>query len=151
VSYLFICHDKKQDRPSYKIRYGGLYLYFNSRSFRLAAKSLAEVKKRSHVAIWKWVQRYADCADKYRTDRRLVSVIFVDDETLLQIDGRDYWLWIAYEPAIDSCLMMMHLSLVRGRYSCVLSFLQAVARQVYGRKPIFTDIELDGTMMRLGG
>ncbi len=47
----------------------GLYLYFNSRSFRLAAKSLAPIKRRSHVAVWKWVQRYADVADRFRTDR----------------------------------------------------------------------------------
>jgi transposase-like protein len=85
------------------IRYG-LYLYFNSRSFRLAAKSLAPIKKRSHVAIWAWVQKYADLADKFRTNKHAVE-IFVD-ETLLQIDGQDYWLWIAYEPLLDSCLMI---------------------------------------------
>ena len=55
-----------------------LYLYFNSRSLRLAAKSLELVKKRSHVAIGKWLQQYSDCADGYRTDRRLVRAIFVD-------------------------------------------------------------------------
>ena len=55
------------------------------------------------MAIWKWVQKYSDSADRFRTDRqtdrRLVKLIFVVDETLLQIDGIDYyWLWIAYEP-----------------------------------------------------
>ena len=113
----------------------GLYLYFNSRSFRLAAKSLAPIKKRSHVAVWKWVQKYADCADRFRTDRRLVRAIFVD-ETLLQIDGRDYWLWIAYEPAIDTCLAM-HLSRERTVLVCYHFFKQL--RRRYGRKPIFTD------------
>ena len=33
----------------------GLYLYFNSRSYRLASKSLEPLQKRTHVAIWKWV------------------------------------------------------------------------------------------------
>jgi len=65
------------------VRYA-LYMYFNSRSFRLAARSLSEVKKRSHVAVWKWVQKYSDIADSFRTDRRLVRAMFVD-ETLLQI------------------------------------------------------------------
>lgn len=116
------------------VRYG-LYLYFNSRSFRLAAKSLAEVKKRSHVAIWKWVQKYAGCADRCRTDRRLVRAIFVD-ETLIQIDGHDYWLWIAYEPAIDSCLMM-HLSRQRTIFICYQFFKQL--RNRYGKKLVFTD------------
>src|SRR5690606_15731211 len=85
--------------------------------------------------VWKWVQKYADCADRYRTDRRLVRAIFVD-ETLLQIDGHDYWLWIAYEPAIDTCLAM-HLSRERTVLVCYHFFKQL--RRMYGRKPIFTD------------
>jgi transposase-like protein len=35
--------------------------------------------------------------DRFVTPRHLVREIFVD-ETLLKIDGQDYWLWIAYEP-----------------------------------------------------
>jgi hypothetical protein len=45
----------------------------------------SSVITRSHVSIWKWVQKYADCADRFRIDRRLVKRIFVD-ETLLQIE-----------------------------------------------------------------
>lgn len=83
------------------IRYG-LYLYFSSRSFRLAARCMASsVMRRSHVSIWKWVQKYADYADRFETDRRLVKEIFVD-ETLLQVDGQNYWLWVAYEPNLMS-------------------------------------------------
>ncbi|SRR5579883_1493267 len=116
------------------IRYG-LYLYYSSRSFRLAARCLSSIVKRSHVAIWKWVQRYSDYADRFRTDRRLVRAIFVD-ETLVQIDGQDYWLWIAYEPALNSCLMM-HLSRERTLFVCYRFFRKL--RDRYGRKPIFTD------------
>lgn len=117
------------------IRYG-LYLYFNSRSFRLAARSLSPVLRRSHVvAIWKWVQKYAGFADRFQTDRRAVRVIFVD-ETLLQIDGIDYWLWVAYEPNLDVCLAM-HLSRERTLFVCYRFFRQL--RDRYGRKPIFTD------------
>jgi len=117
------------------VRYG-IYLYFSSRSFRLAAKCLSSIIRRSHVSIWKWVQKYADCVDGlFRTDRRPVRVIFVD-ETLLQIDGKDYWLWIAYEPALNTCLMM-HLSRERTIFVCYQFFKQL--RNRYGRKPIFTD------------
>ena len=49
-----------------------------------------------------------ECADRFKTDKRLVKEIFVD-ETLLQIDGQNYWLWIAYEPNLNICLTM-HLS-----------------------------------------
>jgi hypothetical protein len=111
-------------------------VYFNSRSFRLAAaRSLAPVKKRSHVAVWTWVQKYAGCADRFRPNKRAVSQIFVD-ETLIRIDGHDWWLWIAYEPAIDSCLLM-HLSRERTLFICYRFFQQL--RKRYGRKPVFTD------------
>lgn len=84
-----------------------LYLYFNSRSYRLASKSLEPIVKRTHVSIRKWVQRFK-CADKFRADKRSIKVIFVD-ETLIKINGKDHWLWIAYEPNIHSCLLF-HLS-----------------------------------------
>ena len=54
-------------------------------------------------------------------------MIFVD-ETLIQIDGKDYWLWIAYEPDMDLCLMM-NISRERTMFVCYQ----------FGRKPIFTD------------
>jgi putative transposase len=91
--------------------------------------------KRSHVAIWKWVQKYSAISDRFMTDRRLVKEIFVD-ETLIQIDGYDYWLWVVYEPNLKSCLMM-HLSSERTIFVCYQFFKQL--RYKYGRKPVFTD------------
>lgn len=47
------------------------------------------------------------------------------------IDGNDYWLWIvAYEPNLNSCLMMMHLSLEKEPFSYMLPVLQGVEEQV---------------------
>jgi putative transposase len=116
------------------VRYG-LYLYFSSRSFRLAAKWLSSIAKRSHVTICTWVQKYSYLADRFRTYRHAVQEIFVD-ETLIRIDGRDYWLWIAYEPNLDVCLMV-HLSIERTIFVCYQFFKQL--RNRYGRKPILTD------------
>ena len=48
-------------------------------------------------------------------------MIFVD-ETLIQIDGKDYWLWIAYEPDMDLCLMMHHISRERTILVCCQFF-----------------------------
>jgi putative transposase len=93
------------------------------------------------VSIWKWVQKYSSLADRFKTNRYAVKEIFVD-ETLLQIDGQDYWLWIAYEPNIDVCLSM-HLSRERTIFVCYRFFLQL--RRKYGRKPIFTDGAHTGT------
>jgi putative transposase len=91
--------------------------------------------KRSHVSIWKWVQKYSDLAGKFRVERRQVKRIFVD-ETLLKIDGQEYWLWIAYEPDQNKCLAM-HLSQQRTIFVCYQFFRKL--RDRYGRKPIFTD------------
>jgi hypothetical protein len=59
-----------------------LYLYFNSRSYWLASKSLEPIVKRTHISIWKWVQRFSKCVDKFRADKRSIKMIFVD-ETLI--------------------------------------------------------------------
>jgi transposase-like protein len=82
-----------------------------------------------------WVQRYASCTDRFKTDRRAVREIFVD-ETLLQIAGQDYWLWVACKPRLDVCLSM-HLSRERTIFVCYRFFLQL--RRRYGRKTIYTD------------
>ena len=113
----------------------GLYLYFSSRSFRLAAKCLESTIRRSHVAIWKWVQKYSDFADRFVVEKCKVKRIFVD-ETLLRVDGQDYWLWIAYEPTLNRCLMM-NLSRERTIFVCYQFFRRLKNR--YGRKPVFTD------------
>ena len=55
---------------------------------------------------------------------------------MIQIDGQNYWLWIAYEPNLNSCLMM-HLSRERTIFVCYQFFKQL--RDRYGRKPILTD------------
>jgi putative transposase len=112
-----------------------MYLYFNSRSYRCTSRSLEHIIKRSHVAIWKWIQKHACMADRFRIDKHQVKEIFVD-ETLLQIDGEDYWLWIAYEPKLNKCLMI-HLSRDRTILVCYQFFKQL--RSKYGRKSIFTD------------
>ena len=57
----------------------GLYLYFNSRSYRLASKSLEPLQKRTHVAIWKWVQKYSRITYRFVIGRRKVKKIFVDE------------------------------------------------------------------------
>jgi putative transposase len=113
----------------------GLYLYFSSRSYRCASKCLESLVKRSHVAIWKWIQKYSGCADIFQTNKRAVKEIFVD-ETLLKIDGQDYWLWIAYEPHLSVCLAM-HLSRERTIFVCYRFFKHL--RHRYGRKLVYTD------------
>jgi putative transposase len=126
----------KRNRTHPAIISYGLYLYFSSRSFRLASKCLSTTAiARTHVAIWKWVQKYSGLADRFRIDKHSVKRIFVD-ETLIKIEGQDYWLWIAYEPNLNVCLMM-HLSRERRIFVCYQFFKQL--RNRYGKKPVFTD------------
>ena len=115
----------------------GLYLYYSSISFRLATKCLSSsfIVKRSHVTIWKWVQRYPFLADRFRIDRHKIRQIFVD-ETLVKIDGLEYWLRVAYEPNMNVCLMI-HLSRERTIFVCYQFFRQL--RHDYGKKSVFTD------------
>jgi putative transposase len=125
----------KRERTPVPLMAYGVYLYFCSRSLRLASRVLEPIIERSHVSIWHWVQRFGPLAERFSVDRREVRRIFVD-ETLIKVKGREYWLWIAYEPELDRCLMM-RLSVERTIMICYL-FLKDV-RSRYGRKPILTD------------
>jgi hypothetical protein len=49
----------------------------------------------------------------------MIKEIFVD-ETLLRIDGQDYWLSIAYEPNLNTCVMM-HPSQEKGQFLFVIN------------------------------
>jgi transposase-like protein len=46
--------------------------------------------------------------DRFRIDKHKIRQILVD-ETLVKIDGLKYWLWLAYEPNLNVCLLF-HLS-----------------------------------------
>lgn len=112
-----------------------LYLYFSCLSFRLAAKCLESIVKRSHVAIWNGVQKNSFIADRFQINKRIVKEIFVD-ESLIKIDGQKYWLWIAYEPNLEVCLSM-HLSRERTIFVCYWFFKQL--RNRYCGKTIYID------------
>jgi hypothetical protein len=124
------------------IAYGRLYLYFSSRSYRFASKSLEPITKRTHVSIW--MEMGTEIHSSTLTDRfvvvgkRKIKKIFVD-ETLLKInDGQDYWLWLAYdEPNLHVCLLF-HISRERTIFVCY-QFFRQIRTTRFGNKPIFTD------------
>ena len=74
------------------------------------------------------MQKHAEVVDRFRINKNHVKMIFVD-ETLIQIDGKDYWLWIAYEPDMDLCLMM-HISRERT-ILYMLSILQRITKEIW--------------------
>jgi putative transposase len=77
----------ERERTSAEVILYALYLYFLGLSFRNTSKAIQpfDVKGRSHVAIWKWVQRF--------NPKRLYSCkrvsAFLIDETMLQIGSDD--------------------------------------------------------------
>ncbi len=95
LSYLMSLFER--ERTSAEVILYALYLYFLGLSFRNTSKAIQPFEKergRSHVAIWKWVQRF--------NPRRLYCCkrvcAFLIDETMVQIGADQAWLWIAVEP-----------------------------------------------------
>ena len=87
------------------------------------------------------MQKHADVLDRFKVNKNQVKMIFVD-ETLIQIDGKDYWLWIAYEPDMDLCLMM-HISRERTIFVYVINSSNRYGRNLAEEKP-YSQMVLDG-------
>jgi transposase len=49
-------HQRQRTKPK-DIAYS-LYLYFLGLSYRSTAKALNRFVERSHVSVWKWIQKY---------------------------------------------------------------------------------------------
>jgi putative transposase len=88
-----------------------LYLYFLGLSIRNAAKAMFCFRKvkRSHVAIWKWIQKYHP--KKILSKRKRISE-FIVDETLLKVGLEIIRLWVAIEPNNKQILT---LSIFKGK------------------------------------
>ena len=74
-----------------------LYLYFLGLSTRGVSKAIFYMHKvkRSHVAIWKWIQKYKP--QKISSKRKRISE-FIIDETLVKVGPEYIWLWVTIEP-----------------------------------------------------
>ncbi len=113
----------------------GVYLYYCCNSLIRASRALESYIERSHVSIWRWVQRLAPLCDKFDVDRKLVRIIFVD-ETMVKIRGKQAWVWIAFEPGLR-VFLAFRISYNQSTLDAHL-FLRELRRR-YGLKPIWTD------------
>src|SRR3982750_3879019 len=95
----------KRNRTSSEHIGHGLYLYFLGLSTRNVAKALSflHIVKRSHVAIWKWIQRYRP--KRISSKRRGISG-FIVDETAIKAGSEYTWLWVAIEPKYRQILAL---------------------------------------------
>ena len=74
-----------------------LYLYFLGLSTRSVSKAMFFLRKvkRSHVAIWNWIQRYHP--RKISSKRKKIEEYIVD-EILIKVGSELVWLWVTIEP-----------------------------------------------------
>jgi putative transposase len=124
----------ERERTSAEVILYALYLYFLGLSFRSTSKAIQPFGEegRSHVAIWKWVQRF--------NPRRLYCCkrvsAFLIDETMLQIGPDQAWLWVAVEP-IHKQILGVYIS--RHRNMIVAeSFLRSLIK-IYGKHIVYSD------------
>jgi transposase-like protein len=66
---------QRERTPSQVVLYG-LYLYFLGLSFRGVSHALDPFVKRSHMAVWKWAQRYEP---RETFDAKRVQAFLVDE------------------------------------------------------------------------
>ena len=113
----------------------GLYLYFLGLSTRDVAKALLFLQKikRSHVAIWKWIQKYKP--QKVSIKRKKISE-FIIDETLVKVGSEYIWLWIAIEPKNKQ---MLAASISKERNMFVADRFISGLVATYGKHGISTD------------
>ena len=110
-----------------------LYLYFLGLSLRNTSNALEPFKdqKRSHVAVWDWIQRFGS-SQIYK--RKRVSA-FIIDETIIQIGNQHFWLWIAIEP-VNRTILGIYISEERNMFVAE-NFIRSLIEK-YGRHTEFT-------------
>ena len=124
----------ERNRTSTIVVMYSLYLYFLGLSLRNTSKALIIFKddKRSHVSIWKWIQRFGSL-QIYK--RKRVSA-FIIDETIIQIGNQHFWLWFCIEP-IHSSVLGIYISEERNMLVAE-KFIRSLLSK-YGKHTVYTD------------
>ena len=112
-----------------------LYLYFLGLSLRNTSKALIifnDDKRRSHVSVWNWIQRFDSC-NIYK--RKRVSV-FIIDETVIQVGSQHFWLWFCIE-SIHNSVLGIYISEERNMLVAE-KFIRSLVDK-YGKHKVYTD------------
>ena len=125
----------KRNRTPSKYIGRGLYLYFLGLSTRNVAKALSflYIVKRSHVAIWNWIQKYKP--QKISIKRKKI-LEYIVDETLIKVGSAFVWLWVAIEPKNKRILA---LNISKERTMLVAERFISGLVQIHGKHPVSTD------------
>ena len=111
-----------------------LYLYFLSLSYRNTAKALSRFVHRSHVSIWKWIQKYKP--QQISTKRKKIAE-FIIDETQLKIGSQYIWIWVAIEP-IHRKILQIDISFERTMLIVAERFIASLINR-HGKHQVSTD------------
>jgi putative transposase len=127
--------NKRNRTPSEHIGHG-LYLYFLGLSLRSVVRALSflHIVKRSHVAVWQWIQ-------KYKPRRKMVSrkrddPEHVVDETLVKTGSELVWIWVAIGSK-SRLILAPHISKERSMLIAE-KFLSGLVG-IHGKCPVSTD------------
>ena len=132
ISDMFV----KRNRTSSLDISHALYLYFLGLSTRSVSKAMFFLHKirRSHVAIWKWIQKLHP-SRKIDSKRKRISE-FIIDETLLKVGSEYIWLWVTIEPENRQILA---LSISKERNMFVVERIFDNLIKIHGKHPVSTD------------
>src|SRR4029079_2862937 len=121
--------------PSEHIGYS-MYLYFLGLSTRNVARALSflHIVKRSHVAIWNWIQKFHP--KNVSLPKRNKISEYIVDETLIKVGSKFTWLWVAIEPEKGQILAQ---NITQDRNMLIAEhFLSKLVRD-YGKHTVSTD------------
>ena len=112
-----------------------LYLYFLGLSTRSVSKAIFFLHKvkRSHVAIWKWIQK---CHPRKIPLKRKKIEEYIVDETLIKVGSELVWLWVAIEPENRQILA---LSISKERNMLIAERFLSSLIKIHGKHPVSTD------------
>ena len=126
----------KRNRTSSRDIGYGPYLYFLGLSTRNVSKALSflNIVKRSHVAIWNWIQKYPP---KRISSQRNKIDEFIVDEAVIKVGSEPTWLcWVAIDSKNKRILAQ---SISKERNMFVAERFLSKAIEEYGKHPVSTD------------
>ena len=112
-----------------------LYLYFLGLSLRNTSKTLDifDDEKRSHIAVWNWIQRFGSLPI-YK--RKRITAFIIDETIIIKIGNQHFWLWICIEP-VQKSVLGIYISKERNMFVAE-NFIRSLVEK-YGRHTIYTD------------
>ena len=127
--------NKRNRTPSEHIGHG-LYLYFLGLSLRNVVRALSflHIVKRSHVAVWQWIQKYKP--RRNMMSRKRDDSEYVVDETLVKTGSELVWIWVAIDSK-SRLILALHISKERNMLIAE-KFLSGLVG-IHGKRPVSTD------------